>query len=477
VKPGPLLPSLHGAFPDAERRVSVAGESLSWGALAARANSLAAQLQGAGAVAVDAQPTLHTVIAVLAGLAAGVPVVPVPPDAGPVERAHILRDSEASLVLGSPDWPEVTVARVPVASSSTSSFTSSFTSASPDAALPEPDLSAPALIMYTSGTTGAPKGVVLSRRAVAAGIDGLADAWGWNRDDTLVHGLPLFHVHGLVLGVLGALRLGSRLVHTGRPTPDAYAAAKGSLYFGVPTVWGRVCAQPDAARALSSARLLVSGSAPLPVPVFEQLHALTGHAPVERYGMTETLITLSTRHDGERRAGWVGLPVNGVHTRVVNDDGELLAHDGASIGELHVSGDTLFDGYLHRPEANASAFDGQWFRTGDAAVIGPDGFHRIVGRQSIDIIKTGGFKVGAGEVEAVLLGHPSVIEVAVVGEPDDDLGQRIIAYVVGDGVVPAELIEHVAASLSVHKRPREVRVVAELPRNSMGKVQKGLLGS
>lgn len=162
------------------------------------------------------------------------------------------------------------------------------------------------MIMYTSGTTGAPKGVVLSRSAVAAGLDGLAEAWAWSPDDTLVHGLPLFHVHGLILGVVGALRHGSPLVHTVRPTPESYAAAGGSLYFGVPTVWSRVCADEAAARALGSARLLVSGSAPLPVPVFERMVALTGSAPIERYGMSETIITLSTRFDGERRPGWVG---------------------------------------------------------------------------------------------------------------------------------------------------------------------------
>ena len=426
------------------------------------ANGTAARLLGARAVAIDARPTLQTVIAVAAGLAAGVAVVPVPSDAGPVERSHIIRDSGAEAVVGAADWPDVALARIELATDGS--------------LLAEPADDVAALIVYTSGTTGSPKGVVLSRRAVAAGLDGLAAAWQWTADDTLVHGLPLFHVHGLVLGVLGALRVGCRLVHTGKPTPAAYAAAQGSLYFGVPTVWGRVCAEPAAATALRSARLLVSGSAPLPVAVFEQLRALTGHHPVERYGMTETLITLSTRADGERRPGWVGLPIDGVRTRLVGDDGSAAAHDGDTIGELHVAGSTLFDGYLGRPEATATAFDDQWFRTGDAAVIDADGFHRIVGRQSLDIIKTGGFKVGAGEVETALLSHPSVLEAAVVGAPDDDLGQRIVAYVVGSDIDAAALIEHVAATLSVHKRPRDVRVVDELPRNAMGKVQKGLLG-
>ena len=457
-----LLPSLRGELGDRADAVCVAGEPVSWATLSAMANGTAARLLGARAVAIDARPTLQTVIAVAAGLAAGVAVVPVPPDAGPVERSHIIRDSGAEAVVGAADWPDVALARIELATDGS--------------LLAEPADDVAALIVYTSGTTGSPKGVVLSRRAVAAGLDGLAAAWQWTADDTLVHGLPLFHVHGLVLGVLGALRVGCRLVHTGKPTPAAYAAAQGSLYFGVPTVWGRVCAEPAAATALRSARLLVSGSAPLPVAVFEQLRALTGHHPVERYGMTETLITLSTRADGERRPGWVGLPIDGVRTRLVGDDGSAAAHDGDTIGELHVAGSTLFDGYLGRPEATATAFDDQWFRTGDAAVIDADGFHRIVGRQSLDIIKTGGFKVGAGEVETALLSHPSVLEAAVVGAPDDDLGQRIVAYVVGSDIDAAALIEHVAATLSVHKRPRDVRVVDELPRNAMGKVQRGLLG-
>ena len=460
-----LLPALDGVHGDPAGAIEVAGERVSWAELAVLADATAARLVGLGSVAIDATPTLSTVAAVVAGLRAGVPIVPVPPDAGPVEREHILRDSRAAAVLGEAAWPECTLPRVPLA-------TADDLAARP---LPQPTPHAPALIIYTSGTTGSPKGVVLSRRALAAGLDCLAEAWQWTPDDTLVHGLPLFHVHGLVLGVLGPLRIGSRLVHTGRATPAAYADANGTLYFGVPTVWSRVCADQASARQLAGARLLVSGSAPLPVPVFEHLRALTGQAPVERYGMTETLITLSTRADGERRPGCVGLPVGGTRTRLVGEDGSEGPHDGDTIGELYVAGPTMFDGYLGRPDSTAESFAGEWFRTGDAAVIGPDGFHRIVGRQSLDVIKTGGFKVGAGEVETALLGHPSVEEVAVVGLPDDDLGQRIVAFVVGHDVQPQVLIDHVATLLNVHKRPREVRVVTALPRNAMGKVQKTLL--
>ncbi len=459
-----LLPALVGRFGDRPDAVRVGDDAIGWEQLAARASQLAGRLGGQRTVAIEATATLDTVVAVTGALAAGVPFVPVPSDAGPLEREHILRDSAASAVVGSPSWSASGVTPIPLAG---------VVSDGAAGGLPEPSSDAPALIVYTSGTTGPPKGAVISRRALAADLDGLADAWAWTPEDHLVHGLPLFHVHGLVLGVLGALRVGSRLTHTVRPTPAAYASADGTLYFGVPTVWSRVCADPGAAAALRSARLLVSGSAPLPVPVFERLGELTGHHPVERYGMTETLITLSTRADGERRPGWVGLPLRGVDTRIVDDEGLPAAHDGETVGHLQVRGATLFDGYL----SGGSAADhvGGWFVTGDSAVIDEGGFHRIVGRTSIDIIKTGGYKVGAGEVETAILAHPAVREVAVVGAPDDDLGQRVVAYVVADGVEAAVLDEFLAGILTTHKRPRDLRFVDALPRNAMGKVQKSKL--
>ncbi|MDY7088695.1 MAG: AMP-binding protein [Actinomycetota bacterium] len=439
-----LLGALHQTE-DLPYAVRAQGVDLSRHELLGRAAGVAREIAGRRMVAVEATPALDTVVVVAGALLAGVPVVPIPPDAGELERAHILGDSGAELIDAGPGAVSNDV---------------------PD----EPDGAAPALVLYTSGTTGAPKGVVISRAALAAGLDALAEVWQWTPDDTLVHGLPLFHVHGLVLGVLGPLRIGSRLVHTGKPTPPAYAAAPGTMYFGVPTVWSRVCAAPSEARKLSKARLLVSGSAPLPAPVFEDLRALTGQAPVERYGMTETLITVSARADGERRAGHVGLPVPGVETRLVDDAGQPLP-PGAEIGHLQVRGATLFDGYLGhgRPERDG------WFETGDVATIGADGWHRIVGRASTDLIKTGGYRVGAGEVEDALLLHPGVREAAVVGTPHPDLGEQITAYVVAEGATERELIEFVAAGLSVHKRPRVVHLVDGLPRNAMGKVQKAAL--
>ncbi|MFF2349919.1 acyl-CoA synthetase [Kitasatospora sp. NPDC058115] len=462
-----LLMALQGGPDDSGDALRISdGPGLSREQLLGAATAVADRVAGAPALAVLARPTAETVAAVVGGLLAGVPVVPLPPDSGPKERAHILRDSGAALLAhAAADTPpqDAGIAGLPVDLRERSATTYA-----------EPDPAATAFVLYTSGTTGAPKGAVIGRSAVAADLDALADAWQWTAEDTLVHGLPLFHVHGLVLGVLGALRTGSRLVHTGRPTPAGYAAAGGTLYFGVPTVWSRVAGDPQAAARLASARLLVSGSAPLPVPVFERIAALTGHAPIERYGMTESLITVSTRADGERRPGSVGLPVAGVRTRLVGEDGAPVPHDGESVGELQVAGPTLFRGYLDRPDADAEAWtaDG-WFRTGDVAVIGADGFHRIVGRASVDLIKSGGYRIGAGEVEAALRDHPAVADAAVVGVPDDDLGQAIVAYVVPEGSVTGEqLTAFVAERLSVHKRPRRVVLVPELPRNALGKVLK-----
>ncbi len=448
--------------------VRIDGAVLSRADVVGAATSVAERVAGAQRVAILATPTAATVLAVTGCLIAGVPFVPVPADVGAAERRHMITDSAARAWLGAAP-PEDSAAEglphIPVRLHARSWHR-----------YPEPSPDATAMIIYTSGTTGLPKGVVLSRRAIAADLDALAQAWQWTADDVLVHGLPLFHVHGLVLGLLGSLRIGNRFVHTGKPTPVGYAhacsEAGGTLYFGVPTVWSRVVADESAARALRSARLLVSGSAALPVPVFERLAALTGHQPVERYGASESLITISTRADGERRAGWVGLPLPGVATRLVDDNGDPTPHDGETVGRLQVRGQMMFDGYLNRPDATAEAFDaGGWYRTGDVAVIDGGGMHRIVGRESVDLIKSGGYRIGAGEIETALLGHPGVQEAAVVGLPDEDLGQRIVAFVVGSAE-PDELIEFVAGQLSIHKRPREVRIVDALPRNAMGKVLK-----
>jgi len=455
----PLLTALTDpVLPDRTDAVQVGEVRLSREQLLTAATAVADRVAGAAAVAVEATADARTLTAVVGCLLAGVPVVPLPADGGATEREHILRDCGAELVLSAGQVDLTATGGGP---------------------RPEPPPNSTALILYTSGTTGAPKGVPITRAAIAADLDALAQAWAWTPDDVLVHGLPVFHVHGLVLGVLGPLRIGGGLVHTLRPRPAAYAAAAqagGSLFFGVPTVWARTVADPSCAAQLRGARLLVSGSAALPAPVFAGIEELTGHRPLERYGMTETLITVSARADGRRRAGEVGLPVEGVRTRLVTEDGAPVPADGVSVGELQVHGPTVFEGYLGSPDANAAAFtaDG-WFRTGDVAMIGPDGRHKIVGRASTDLIKSGGYRIGAGEIEDAVLSMPGVREVAVIGVPDDDLGERVRAFVVGDGagaLSAQQVSDHVAARLSAHKRPRDVVFVDELPRNAMGKVVK-----
>ncbi|MFJ2896087.1 acyl-CoA synthetase [Streptomyces sp. NPDC087218] len=455
--------------------------AMTYDQLAAASTALAGRLAGAGRVAVWATPTPATVVAVVAALRAGVPAVPLNPKTGTRELAHIVADSAPAVVLaGAGDTlPPVLDAldRIDVDTAG----------GGPRAEFPEPSPESPALIVYTSGTTGPPKGAVLPRRAIAASLDALEDAWRWTGDDVLVHALPLFHVHGLILGVLGPLRRGGSVRHLGRFSTEGVArelSSGGTMLFGVPTMYHRLAEALDGAapgadgltKALAGARLLVSGSAALPVHDHERIAAATGRRVIERYGMTETLMNTGVRADGEPRPGTVGAPLRGVELRLVEEDGTVLADPGA-IGEIQVRGPNLFIGYLNRPDATAAALtaDG-WFRTGDMATRDPDGYVRIVGRKATDLIKSGGYKIGAGEIENALLDHPRVREAAVTGEPDPDLGERIVAWVVpADPAAPPsadELADHVAAQLSPHKRPRTVRYLDALPRNDLGKIMK-----
>ncbi|MBB5806153.1 acyl-CoA synthetase (AMP-forming)/AMP-acid ligase II [Saccharothrix ecbatanensis] len=436
-----LLPAL--ATPSSKIALRFPDRELTYEQLAVEARRVAYGLVGKRRVAVWARSTPETCLVIVGALLAGVPVVPLNPKIGEKELAHILADSTPDLVVDD-ELPH----GEPVD-------------------LPEPDGEAPALIVYTSGTTGPPKGVVLPRRALATNLDALARAWEWTEDDVVVHGLPLFHVHGLGIGVLGPLRRGGTVHHLGSFSVAKAAqalASGGTMMFGVPTMYHRIAAEPEHAAAFGKARLLVSGSAALPASVHERIEQLTGQRVVERYGMTETLMNTSVRADGDRRPGTVGLPLDGVEVRVV----------GEEPGEIEVRGPNLFLEYLNRPDATGGAFHDGWFRTGDLAVVEPDGYLRIVGRRATDLIKSGGYKIGAGEIENALLEHPSVVEVAVTGEPDEDLGERVVAWVVARGEAPAPevLSDHVARLLSPHKRPRVVRYLEALPRNDMGKVLK-----
>jgi malonyl-CoA/methylmalonyl-CoA synthetase len=459
--------SLFGPLEDPPARdaLQFTGERMSYRALRHAAVGIHRRHPDVSRVAILARPSLETMAAFVAWLAAGKTVVPINPRSGESELRHVLSDSAPQLVLEDIDLED-----------------------GADGPLPEVDPGAPALVVYTSGTTGPPKGVVLSRRAIASNLDALATAWGWTERDTVVHALPIFHIHGLVLGVLGPVRRGGTSHHLGRLEPEAVSDALtrgGTMMFGVPTMYQRLAdaasEDPGLAAALGGARLIVSGSAPLPAREHSRFERLTGQRIVERYGLSETLIVASVRADGDRRAGYVGPPLGGVELRLVDEAGTALdARDDETAGEVQVRGASLFDGYLNRDDATVAAFtDDGWFKTGDLGTRAGDGYLRLIGRIATDLIKSGGYKIGAGEIEAALLEHPGVAEAAVAGVPDDDLGERVVAWVVrtDDGDPEAEeLIELVAAQLAPHKRPREVRFVDELPRNALGKVQKRLLG-
>lgn len=475
----PLFPAL---VTGSERTALRFGDrALTHAELASAAGTLAQSLTSAAArrVAVWATPSLETAVGVVAALLAGVAAVPVNPRSGERELAHIVADSAPDLVLAGPGdvlpaelaaLPRIDVDATP----------------SDSVELPaEPGEETPALIVYTSGTTGPPKGVVIPRRAVASTLDALADAWQWTEADVVVHALPLFHVHGLILGVLGPLRRGGALHKMERFGTGAVArelSGGGTMLFAVPTMYHRIAEalddEPELVRALTGARLLVSGSAALPVHEHERIEAATGRRVIERYGMTETLMNTSVRADGKPHPGTVGVPLAGMELRLVDDSGQEITEPEV-VGEIQMRGRSLFLEYLNRPDATAAAFDGDWFRTGDMATRDPDGGVRIVGRRATDLIKSGGYKIGAGEIENALLEHPGVREAAVTGEPDADLGERVVAWIVpaSPDAPPAldELADHVTRRLAPHKRPRALHVLAALPRNDMGKIMKRAL--
>lgn len=341
-----------------------------------------------------------------------------------------------------------------------------------------------AMILFTSGTTGRPKGVVSTHANLTAQIESLVDAWEWNTDDRILLTLPLHHVHGIVNVLSCALWSGARCdmlpAFDAATVVDRIGAGDLTLYMAVPTIYHRLITHLEGlspgeldrfADGASALRLMVSGSAALPVPVLERWRELSGHTLLERYGMTEIGMALSNPYDGERVPGTVGTPLPGVEVRLADDD--ALPVPPGEAGEIQVLGRNVFLEYWERPDATAAAFteDG-WFRTGDTATI-DNGRFRILGRTSVDILKTGGEKVSALEVEEVLLGHEAVGEAAVVGVDDPEWGERVVAVVVARRPVETgDLREWVRDRLAPHKVPKQFHFVDDLPRNALGKTMK-----
>jgi malonyl-CoA/methylmalonyl-CoA synthetase len=351
--------------------------------------------------------------------------------------------------------------------------------------LPDVGASRRAMMVYTSGTTGRPKGVVTSHASITAQITSLVGAWEWTPDDRVLLVLPLHHVHGIV-NVLGcALWSGATCeIHPrfdAATVWDRLGSGDLTLFMAVPTMYHRLIAAWDDASPVTRnvwsagcrrVRLMVSGSAALPVTTLERWREITGHTLLERYGMTEIGMALSNPLHGERRPGTVGRALPGVDVRLVDDAGDPSAP--GAVGEIEVRGPQVFLEYWRRPDATREAFRDGWFRTGDLSRI-EDGYYRILGRTSVDIIKTGGFKVSALEIEEELRQHPSVAECAVIGVNDPEWGERIAAAVelVPGTDLSLEQLQHWARDrLAPYKLPRALLQVTALPRNAMGKVMK-----
>jgi len=353
-------------------------------------------------------------------------------------------------------------------------------------ALPEISPDRRAMILYTSGTTSKPKGVVTTHANIQAQIESLVEAWEWSAADRVPLFLPMHHIHGIINVTSCALWSGATVeaferfdlnAILGRVRDDAY-----TVFMAVPTIYVKLIQALEAASTedreamiggFARMRLMVSGSAALPASVHEQWTALTGQKLLERYGMTEIGMGLSNPYHGERRPGAVGRPLPGVEVRLKAEDGGIVTDENVP-GEIQVRGPGVFRDYWNRPEASAESFDGDWFRTGDMAVL-ETGYYRIMGRLSVDIIKSGGYKLSALEIEAALLEHPLIAECAVIGLSDETWGEAVTAVVVTKGHAPLELSglrDWCKGRLSVYKVPQRLLVATELPRNAMGKVTK-----
>lgn len=372
-------------------------------------------------------------------------------------------------------------------------------SAAAQSPIPEVATDRRAMMLYTSGTTSRPKGVVTTHRNIQAQVESLVSAWEWSADDRIPLFLPLHHIHGIINILSCGLWSGARIDVFPRFEMDAVlqrvADRSYTLFMAVPTIYVKLIqtleALPEADRqpiidGFAALRLMVSGSAALPASVHQQWTALTGQSLLERYGMTEIGMALSNPYRGDRRPGTVGQPLPGVELRLSsepaeqgqstddNSQADTSGQESGELREIQVRGPTVFLEYWRRPEATAEAFVDGWFRTGDMAVL-DDGYVRIMGRSSVDIIKSGGYKLSALEIESVLLEHPTVVEAAVVGLPDDTWGELVAACLVVAAdceLTPAALQDWCRDRLSIYKLPRRVEFVAHLPRNAMGKVTK-----
>ena len=499
-------PSLAGRLPAHAGRVAIvaAGARFTYRQLDDAAAGVAARLDLAGAGSTDPEPRVafwippgFEYVAVLLGIwRSGGIAVPLAVSYPPPELEHVVTDSAPAVVVSSPESLE-TLGPLAQAACARVITTPELVGGNRDAAA-EPPLSAEgldaparrALMLYTSGTTGRPKGVVATHANVTAQITTLVDAWEWTSDDRTLLVLPLHHVHGIINVVGSSLWAGATCEMMTRFDAEAVWARLASreitVFTAVPTIYHRLIESWDAApkplrrersEGCRHVRLMMSGSAALPIPVLERWRQISGHTLLERYGMTEIGMALANPLHGERLPGFVGDPLPGVDVRIVDDHGRLVP--SGTPGHLEVRGPAVFHEYWRQPDATRNAFRDGWFRTGDVAVSEYGGY-RLLGRASVDIIKTGGYKVSALEIEDVLRRHPAVADCAVVAVPDAEWGERVCAAV---ELRPAatlkldELRHWASRQLAPYKVPRDVRCLTGLPRNAMGKVLKPQVAS
>jgi len=415
---------------------------------------------------------------------AGGVAVPLAISHPPAELDYVIHDSGASVVVSDPASATMLM---PLAKGARARFLTTTTALASSMAddLPHLGSNRRAMIIYTSGTTGRPKGAVSTHQNIGAQIAALVEAWRWTPADRLLLTLPLHHVHGIINGLGSALAVRATCeilpAFDAERVWDRLASGEITVFTAVPTIYNRLIASwnaapPEVQRARSDGarglRLMMSGSAALPVQTLERWREITGHTLLERYGMTELGMALSNPLAGERRPGYVGQPLPGVDIRLVDEDGRDVGE--GTPGELEVRGPAVCLEYWQRPDDTRDAFRDGWFRTGDVAVW-ENGSFRLLGRSNVDIIKTGGFKVSALEIEEILRTHPAIAECAVVGVHDEDWGERVSAAVelhTGATLSLDELQQWAKVQLAPYKVPRALQAVPALPRNAMGKVVK-----
>lgn len=402
----------------------------------------------------------------------------------PPELEYVVGDSNAQVVIAHPDFkdallPITTSRKIPL-------HLTSKVPPSERSSFPDLKLTRRAMILYTSGTTGKPRGVVSTHHNLTAQITTLVSAWQWTQNDRILHVLPLHHTHGIVNALLCALWAGATCEIL--PRFDAtevwgrFIRSDVTLFMAVPTIYSKLIASWEKAteqdrhtmsKSCAKLRLMVSGSAALPIDMFEKWKQISGHLLLERYGMTEIGMALSNPLHGERRPGSVGLPLPDVEVRLTDASGQVITEENQA-GEIQVRSAGVFQEYLGQPGAASKAFQDDWFRTGDEGIV-ENGYYRILGRSSIDIIKTGGHKVSALEIEAVLRTHPLIEECAVVGVADEEWGERVCAAVIlgsGASLSTDDLRRWGQERLAPYKVPTEFVMATEFPRNAMGKVIK-----